>query len=124
MTTAIPLPSDSPSPCLSCGLCCASYRVSFYWGEADDAPGGVVPVALTESISPHRRCMQGTNSKTPYCVALGGEVGVAVACSIYEQRPTPCREFDTHEPDGSPNPRCNELRLRRGLAPLPPLPSR
>lgn len=78
-----------------------------------------MPVALTESISPHRRCMRGTNSKTPYCVALGGEVGVAVACTIYEQRPTPCREFDTHETDGSPNPRCNELRVRRGLPPLP-----
>ena len=23
------------NPCLSCGACCMTYRVSFYWGDAD-----------------------------------------------------------------------------------------
>ncbi|MBN1287873.1 MAG: YkgJ family cysteine cluster protein [Anaerolineae bacterium] len=35
----------------------------------------------------------GTNQKQPRCVALGGEMGAAVYCAIYERRPTPCREF-------------------------------
>lgn len=79
--------------CQQCGACCAYFRVSFYWGEADDAPGGTVPVALTESVAPLRRCMQGTNSKQPRCVALGGQIGQQVACGIYEHRSTTCQEL-------------------------------
>ncbi|ENO4720751.1 YkgJ family cysteine cluster protein, partial [Escherichia coli] len=42
---------SNPNPCMTCGACCAFFRVSFYWAEADDA-GGNVPVSLTEQISP------------------------------------------------------------------------
>ena len=28
--------SDSLNPCVTCGACCAHFRVSFYWAEADD----------------------------------------------------------------------------------------
>jgi len=55
-------------------------------------------------------CMKGTNSHPPRCVALRGEVGKLVSCAIYEQRPTPCREFNEYELDGSPNMRCFKLR--------------
>lgn len=79
--------------CQQCGACCAFFRVSFYWGEADDAPGGTVPVALTEAFAPLRRCMQGTNSKQPRCAALGGQVGQQVACGIYEHRSSTCHEL-------------------------------
>src|SRR5690606_12667348 len=34
------------SPCLDCGACCAYYRVSFHWSEADPATGGETPAAL------------------------------------------------------------------------------
>ena len=78
--------------CQRCGACCAAYRVSFYWGEADDAPGGTVPVALTRALTPHLRCMQGTESRPVRCVALRGELGRSVACGIYSQRASPCRE--------------------------------
>jgi uncharacterized protein len=77
--------------CQTCGACCAAYRVSFYWAEADDAPGGTVPVALTQRLSPHLRCLQGTNARPVRCVALRGVVGEQVDCSIYAQRPSPCR---------------------------------
>ncbi len=96
--------------CQSCGACCASYRVSFYWAEADDAPGGIIPAHLTEMVSPHLRCMKGTATKPVRCIALKGEVGKQVSCSIYSQRSSTCREFDVFEPDGSPNPRCAALR--------------
>ncbi|VEA73945.1 Flagellin N-methylase [Serratia rubidaea] len=85
--------SEILNPCVSCGACCAYFRVSFYWAEGDDG-GGVVPSALTEPLTPFLRCMQGTNSKSPRCTALDGEIGRAVSCSIYLNRPTPCREFD------------------------------
>ncbi len=96
--------------CLSCGACCAHFRVSFYWGEADDAPGGFVPAALTEQVHAHLRCMKGTNDTPPRCVCLSGEVGKQVACTIYELRPSPCREFNVFEDDGRPNERCQRLR--------------
>jgi len=98
------------TPCLSCGACCASFRVSFYWAEADDAGGGCVPARLTEQVNAHLRCMAGTQGKSPRCVALRGEVGKQVSCAIYERRPSPCREFDLLHEDGSPNPRCQRLR--------------
>ncbi|HBP8873638.1 TPA: YkgJ family cysteine cluster protein, partial [Escherichia coli] len=28
---------NNPNPCMRCGACCAFFRVSFYWAEADDA---------------------------------------------------------------------------------------
>lgn len=101
-----------PHDCQTCGACCASFRVSFYWGEADDAPGGIVPAQLTEAVSSYLRCMKGTASKPVRCVALEGEVGQRVSCGIYPLRPSACREFDVLEADGSPNPRCTALRAQ------------
>ena len=100
----------SESTCQTSGACCAHFRVSFYWGEADDAPGGIVPAQLTEAVSPHLRCMKGTASKPARCAALEGEVGKWVLCTIYALRPSTCREFDVLEADGSPNLRCKALR--------------
>ncbi len=78
--------------CQQCGACCATFRVSFYWGEADDAPGGTVPVALTRKVNEQMRCMEGTQSHPVRCVALLGEIGCSVDCSIYKERSTTCQE--------------------------------
>jgi len=94
--------------------------VSFYWAEAEAFMGGCVPVELTERVNDRMVCMQGTNSKTPRCVALCGEVGVAVSCSIYPQRPTPCREFPALLDDGRINPECQRIRAIYGLPPIHP----
>ncbi|RUO34174.1 YkgJ family cysteine cluster protein [Aliidiomarina sanyensis] len=110
---------SSFNPCVTCGACCASFRVSFYWAEGDDAPQGFVPHQLTEQVNSFYRCMQGTNNSAPRCTALQGEIGAAVGCSIYANRPTPCREFDANV-DGS-NPRCDQARARWGLGPLIPV---
>ncbi|EAC1404637.1 hypothetical protein APX81_22705 [Escherichia coli] len=103
------------NPCMTCGACCAFFRVSFYWAEADDADG-TVPANLTEQISPHHRCMSGTNQKNPRCVALEGTPGQAVFCSIYDHRPSTCREFTTALADG--NEACSKARVHHGLPPL------
>jgi uncharacterized protein len=97
--------------------------VSFYWAEADDAPGGQVPAALTEKIDPHRRCMAGTHSPTPRCVALQGTIGAEVQCAIYPQRPSTCREFQPFDADGEPHPRCSAARARWNLPSLARQPS-
>ena len=112
---------NEPNPCLDCGICCTHFRVSFYWAEADDAPGGFVPAEMTEKLTHHLRCMKGSNDVPRRCSALAGEVGQAVSCTIYENRPTPCREFPVYFEDGTPNPKCDELRAAIGLPALVPL---
>jgi Fe-S-cluster containining protein len=102
------------NPCQTCGACCAYYRISLYPDESAAVPGGMVPLELTEQVTPHLLCMKGTNSYPPRCIALRGEVGQQVSCAIYELRPSICREFDVYELDGSPNTRCFKLR---GLIP-------
>lgn len=107
------------NPCLSCGACCAHFRVSFYCGELTGGSGGFVPVELTSQVTPVLACMKGTEQGGQRCIALGGTLGQpGIHCTIYENRPTPCREFSMWRDDGSPNPDCNRLRVKLGLPEL------
>jgi Fe-S-cluster containining protein len=117
------LPMSNPSPCLSCGACCAAFRVSFYWAEADDAPGGWVPAALTERLDPHLRCMRGTNARRPRCEQLTGEIPGAT-CRIYGNRPSPCRELEPWDAEGRVTPQCTKARALHGLPALEPGPAK
>ncbi|MBI1422460.1 MAG: YkgJ family cysteine cluster protein [Gammaproteobacteria bacterium] len=108
------------NPCLRCGACCAYYRASFYWSEADDAPGGSVPAAMTIQVTPMERAMRGTDRSQPRCCALQGEIGQEVSCTIYPLRASPCRDFPHSWADGQPNPRCDAARRHWGLPPLLP----
>ena len=104
------------SPCVTCGLCCSNFRVSFYHGEVEGMPFGFVPAAMVEKLNESRACMKGTSQKNPRCIALSGKLGEQVACTIYEQRPTPCREFEVWEENGEVNERCQALRKAHGLS--------
>lgn len=65
--------------------------------------------------------MRGTNDKHhPKCQALNGRIGKDAKCSIYEKRPTPCREFRASYEEGHQNRRCDEARAKHGLRPLTP----
>lgn len=102
--------SSSPSssnPCLDCGACCANFRVSFYWAEAEG-----LPEELVEPLTPLMACMRGTNSKAPRCAALQGEVGGEVACTVYERRTSPCREVQAGDA------KCLQARAAHGLVAL------
>jgi Fe-S-cluster containining protein len=101
--------SDTSNPCLACGACCMSYRVSFYWAEAE-ARG--LPAGLTEQVNAFYSCMAGTNASQPRCAALQGPPGGPVACSVYKQRPDTCREVQVGDD------KCTRARARHGLAPL------
>jgi Fe-S-cluster containining protein len=105
-------PQPFPHPCLTCGACCASFRVDFAVEELQDR-GGRVPDGLTVEVTAMTSRMRGTDHSPPRCAALTGQLGHRVACGIYEWRPSPCREFEA----GSPA--CNTARNRQGLAPLP-----
>lgn len=100
------------SPCVECGACCATYRVSFYWQEAD-ANG--LPAALTRQITPFHSCMAGTEVHPVRCIALAGTIGQRVSCQVYDQRTSPCREVQVGDE------RCNRARANHGLRALEPV---
>jgi uncharacterized protein len=95
--------------CLSCGACCAAFRVSFYWAETDLDPLGSVPSHLTRQVNQHYVCMAGTEKSPVRCVALQGEVGKQVSCAIYAQRSSTCREFEAG------TDACNRARAKLNL---------
>ena len=115
------IPAESLfNPCLNCGACCAYYRASFYWTEADDVTPNGVPIMFTGQLNPYLRVMCGTNQKNPRCIALQGEIGQQVYCSIYQQRASICREYLPSWLDGQANERCDQARTHWGLPPLTP----
>ena len=77
-------------PCLTCGACCAYFRVSFHWSEADAAHGGQVPIELTEPLRVHERVMRGTSAAQPRCIALDADIGRYSRCTIHDRRPSVC----------------------------------
>jgi Fe-S-cluster containining protein len=110
----------SVNPCLSCGACCAFYRASFYWTEAEDLTPGGVPLELTKKLNDFRLVMKGSGGESPRCIAMKGFIGRKVSCSIYEKRPSVCREFEPSWQNTTPNPRCDMARLAWDLEPLKP----
>ena len=107
----------SMHPCLSCGACCAHYRVSLHWSETETFG---TPIAMTEAFGPHRLVMRGTWQAQPHCAALQGEVGREAHCSIYAQRPSPCRDLLAAWENGQPSAQCDRARQAYGMAPLTP----
>ena len=75
--------AQSIDPCLSCGACCASYRVDFSVYELQ-SEGGCVPDGLTEWVNDRICRMRGTDHAAIRCAALTGRLGEKVACGIYE----------------------------------------
>lgn len=115
----IDMPDSPDNPCISCGACCAHFRVSFYCGELAGASGNVVPADMVSKVNALIVCMKGTEAGNGRCIALVGELGKpGISCSIYGNRPSPCREFANWLDDGSPNPDCQRLRSKIGLPPL------
>lgn len=108
------------NPCLQCGACCAYFRVSFYWSEADPFLGGSVPAELTEAINSYRSAMKGTLCAPARCAALDGGIGESVRCTIYPGRPSPCRELEPWDATGRPDEKCSRARAAHGLPPLDP----
>lgn len=93
--------------CTSCGACCAFFRVSFYWAEGESIPNEMV-----EDLTPVYSCMSGTNQKQPRCVALDGEVGQQVGCTIYPLRSSSCKEVQAGDSQ------CTKARTAHGLIPF------
>jgi Fe-S-cluster containining protein len=112
--------TDTPNPCFECGQCCQKLRVSFYHGEIASGQENEsmikVPPELTLQLTPHLACMRGTETGKQGCVALSHDEEQGYRCTIYDQRPSPCRAFNIIEEDGSLNPQCDKLRKAAGLS--------
>jgi len=104
--------------CLSCGACCAAFRVDFHCADLDSAEHPGVPVALTVLLTATLVRLRGTDAAPPRCVALEGKIGEQVSCTIYERRPGPCRDFAPYAPLGIGDDACDRARRRYGLLPL------
>ncbi|MBT2750135.1 MULTISPECIES: YkgJ family cysteine cluster protein [unclassified Lysobacter] len=111
----------TPHPCLSCGACCAHFRVAFHWSETDACEGGITPSALTETLDPHRVVMRGTyGGQSVRCEQLRGDIGVDAHCGVYALRPSPCHALKPAWEDGTASPQCDKARAAHGMAPLTP----
>ena len=104
--------------CLTCGACCAAFRVDFHRADlaTADCPG--VPVDLAVPLTANLYRMRGTDAAPPRCIALEGEIGKQAHCAIYAQRPGPCRDFAPYAPLGMGDDACDRARRRYGLPPL------
>lgn len=103
--------SDTQHPCMRCGACCANFRVEFSVYEMQSM-GGLVPDGLAHEVHGNRWRMNGTERRPVRCVALEGRCGEQVACGIYAQRSSTCRDFEMG------TDRCNDARRAHGLPAL------
>lgn len=111
--------SEARVRCTECGACCAAFRVSFHRAElATDGRAGVPPAMAVHEVNNTYR-MAGTDEHISRCVALAGTVGESVRCTIYADRPSPCREFGLLADVGIYEAACNKARARHGLPPVP-----
>jgi Fe-S-cluster containining protein len=106
------------NPCTRCGACCALYRVTFPGENSETECSSAVPIELTIKVDRKQRGMKGTYNSSPRCVALRGEIGSSVSCSIYNTRPAPCRIFKVSWEDGEESEKCARAREFWGMKPL------
>jgi Fe-S-cluster containining protein len=114
-----PAATSGLSVCERCGACCAAYRVDFHPAElAKTAQSTGVPAEMAIVLTPKLMRMKGTDEASPRCVALTGEIGQRVGCTIYADRPSPCHEFNPWAALGIVDDACNRARQRHGLPPI------
>jgi Fe-S-cluster containining protein len=78
-----------------------------------------VPTHLAIKVDDETSVMRGTDiTHNTRCKALIGEVGKNGSCKIYENRPSPCRKFESSYSYGVKEPRCDEARAAHSLPPL------
>ncbi len=111
--------SENLHPCQKCGACCAIFRVSFCRSELSTGGDWKVPSHVVEDTGGQAVSLKGTTkAHRPSCINLQGKIGKEVGCSIYESRPSPCRNFAASYEDGYHRDRCDQARQAHGLKPL------
>lgn len=107
---SIVTPPDAPVPdCLTCGGCCNYFLCVAVADAAAEVPRETYWEVKRGDIVVDRFMRR--DPETLSCVALNGEVGGHNGCTIYENRPNPCRSFEA----GSD--RCHGARRAFGIEP-------
>lgn len=75
-----------------------------------------MPDGMSVTLTPSLCRMRGTDDGPPRCVALEGEIGRSVRCTIYADRPSPCRDFAPYAALGIGEEGCDRARRKHGLA--------
>ena len=105
--------------CVRCGACCVNSeenRAEAYpwYVEVEDRRSPLLRVAELR-----RRFVQEDPAGRPHlrldgrgrCLALGGRLGAAVSCAVYEHRPMGCRRVSAGDAS------CRQARVEQGLVP-------
>src|SRR3954463_12737880 len=96
------MPATSTYDCQTCGACCVQFGscdgteyVYLNRNEASVMRGYGLPVvrATLGDLFLGARPHEGSDGR-PACVALAGKLGGPCGCSVYEDRPSVCREFE------------------------------
>jgi Fe-S-cluster containining protein len=106
---------ETVNKCMLCGACCAMYKITFANCEAELDKSGCVPLDMTLAAGTSKRIMKGTETGRKRCIALEGNVGHRVRCTIYDRRPSPCRAFRATWQEYGMNDQCNRARAIYGL---------
>lgn len=85
----MPLFSETPD-CQNCGACC-SFHISVAVRRDDENLPFLIERDLVDAGDDANYRMKLNASRR--CIALRGEVGKSVSCSIYENRPVTCRLY-------------------------------
>ena len=87
------LVTDTTFDCQSCGACC-SYSADWpRFSIEEDEQLEKIPEAFVAADLSGMRC------DGQRCLALSGEIGKHVACTIYDIRPEVCRECMPGDPE-------------------------
>jgi Fe-S-cluster containining protein len=106
--------------CQTCGACCSSpYSGEAYVALTDDEATRLIraqlPVILQRQGGDPPEFLPRLGTKldanaAKVCAAFGGVVGSTCVCTIYEERPSACRQFEVG------GRQCREERRRMGVA--------
>lgn len=112
------MPDTPPYDCQTCGACCVQFGPedgnSYVYLDREEARRMANLGLPVIGQSWGGRCLGATPhegaSGRPACVAFAGELGISCACSIHEDRPSVCRDFEVGDA------LCQEARLQAGLS--------
>lgn len=86
--------SDNKYDCIKCGVCCSYFHnIPILPEEVSLIDNNLKQYTLVSPLQANGLSMKFVEG-TKRCIALEGEVGKSVSCSVYEIRPPVCRRFE------------------------------
>ncbi len=91
--TTVAIPAD----CRECGACCA-YKPGWVEVSQDDLARLGDPTLVTIGGYNGNPFSMKTKGVQHQCIALDGDVGISVNCTVYDKRPDICRAVERGSP--------------------------